>query len=127
MVDGRLEFIADPPLLVPIEDVFSDQESDAIDATIREVLQGDRETLDTDRRNLLDSYEYVRAARKVVGVGSVGTRAWVVLFTGRDEQDPFFLQVKEAQAPWSTPSPRAGCRRRQGSDGALLGGRSPPR
>ncbi len=98
VVDGRLEFIADPPLLVPIEDVFSDQESDAIDTTIRGVLQGYRETLNTDRRILLDSYEYVRVARKVVGVGSVGTRAWVVLFTGRDEQDPFFLQVKEAQA-----------------------------
>ena len=98
VVDGRLEFIADPPLLVPVEDVFSDQESDAIDATIRQVLQGYRDTLNTDRRHLLDSYEYVRAARKVVGVGSVGTRAWVVLFTGRDEQDPFFLQVKEAQA-----------------------------
>lgn len=98
VVDGRLEFISDPPLLVPIEDVFSDHESDAIDATIRQVLQGYRDTLNTDRRILLDSYEYVRAARKVVGVGSVGTRAWVVLFTGRDEQDPFFLQVKEAQA-----------------------------
>lgn len=98
VVDGRLEFIADPPLLVPVEDVFSDQESDAIDATIRQVLQGYRDTLNTDRRHLLDSYEYVRAARKVVGVGSVGTRAWVVLFTGRDEQDPFFLQVKEARA-----------------------------
>ena len=98
VVDGRLEFIADPPLLVPIEDVFSDQESDAIDATIRQVLRGYRDTLNVDRRHLLDSYEYVRAARKVVGVGSVGTRAWVVLFTGRDEQDPFFLQVKEAQA-----------------------------
>lgn len=98
VVDGQPEFIADPPLLVPIEEVFSDQESEALDATIRSVLQGYRDTLNTDRRHLLDSYEYVSVARKVVGVGSVGTRAWVVLFTGRDEQDPFFLQVKEAQA-----------------------------
>jgi uncharacterized protein (DUF2252 family) len=97
-VDGRLEFISDPPLLVPIEEVFSDVDSDAIEEIIRGVLHRYRDTLSPDRRRLLDSYEYLRVARKVVGVGSVGTRAWVVLLMGRDHEDPLFLQVKEAQA-----------------------------
>jgi uncharacterized protein (DUF2252 family) len=57
-----------------------------------------RRTLPRDRRNLLESYRYVHAARKVVGVGSVGTRAWILLMAGRDDRDPLFLQFKEAQA-----------------------------
>ncbi len=57
-----------------------------------------RRTLTADRRELLERFRYVHAARKVVGVGSVGTRAWVVLMLGRDENDPLFLQLKEAQA-----------------------------
>jgi uncharacterized protein (DUF2252 family) len=61
------------------------------------VIEGYRESLSPDHRHLFDTYRYVHAARKVVGVGSVGTRAWVALFVGRDESDPLFLQVKEAQ------------------------------
>ena len=67
-----------------------------------------RSTLDSDRRHLLSSYRYVHAARKVVGVGSVGTRAWIALFVGRDDNDPLFLQIKEAQAsvlePYTAPT-----------------------
>ena len=66
------------------------------DERLRGVLEGYRETLDPEYRHLFDGYRYVHAARKVVGVGSVGTRAWIALFLGRDEQDPLFLQVKEA-------------------------------
>ena len=98
MVDGQLEFVSDPPLLVPIEEVFSDTDSATIDRFIRDALHSYRHSLSTDRRHLLETYRYVRVARKVVGVGSVGTRAWVVLLTGRDDQDPLFLQVKEAEA-----------------------------
>ncbi len=97
-VDGQLEFISDPPLLVPIEEVFSGADSAELDKIIHGAIRAYRRSLAPDRRHLLETYRYQRVARKVVGVGSVGTRAWVVLFIGRDEQDPFFLQVKEAQA-----------------------------
>ncbi len=97
-VDGRLEFVSDPPLLVPIEELFGDADRDLLDQTIHTALRNYRHSLAPDRRHLLETYRYVRVARKVVGVGSVGTRAWVVLLTGRDDQDPFFLQVKEAEA-----------------------------
>ena len=65
---------------------------------VREVIRSYRRTLSADRRQLLERFRYVHAARKVVGVGSVGTRAWIVLMLGRDENDPLFLQLKEAQA-----------------------------
>jgi uncharacterized protein (DUF2252 family) len=97
-IDDQLEFVSDPPLLVPIEEIFNDADSDTLDRIIRDAIHAYSHTLSTDRRHLLHTYRYVRVARKVVGVGSVGTRAWVVLFTGRDDQDPFFLQVKEAEA-----------------------------
>ena len=95
-VDEHIEFISDPPLLVPIEELFDD--SEAVNQTIRDALRAYGRTLNPDRRRLLDTYRYVGAARKVVGVGSVGTRAWVVLLIGRDAQDPLLLQVKEAEA-----------------------------
>ena len=97
-VDGQLEFVSDPPLLVPIEEIFSDTDSDLLDQTIHDTLRSYRRSLSTDRRRLLETYRFAKVARKVVGVGSVGTRAWLVLFTGRDEQDPLFLQVKQAEA-----------------------------
>ena len=64
---------------------------------MRKLIRGYRRTLETDRRHLLEQFRFVDLARKVVGVGSVGTRAWIALFLGTDEQDPLFLQVKEAQ------------------------------
>ena len=90
IVDGRREIIDDPPLLVRIP------EGDEIRAQIYAILESYKRTLQEDRRHLLDRYRFVDVARKVVGVGSVGTRAFVVLLDGRDENDPLFLQVKEA-------------------------------
>jgi uncharacterized protein (DUF2252 family) len=97
-VDDQLEFISEPPLLVPIEELFSDTDSDLLDQSIHAALRSYRRSLSHDRRRLLESYRYVRVARKVVGVGSVGTRAWVVLFSGLSDADPLILQVKEAEA-----------------------------
>jgi len=97
-VDDQIEFISEPPLLVPIEELFSDTDSDLLDRSIHDALRAYRRSLSHDRKRLLESYRYVRVARKVVGVGSVGTRAWVVLFTGLSDADPLILQVKEAEA-----------------------------
>jgi uncharacterized protein (DUF2252 family) len=93
--DGELRIVGDPPLVTPLEDL-----ADGVDAErqLQSVLAAYRESLSPDRRHLAASYRYVHAARKVVGVGSVGTRAWIVLLLGRDGRDPLFLQAKEAQA-----------------------------
>ena len=97
-VDGQLRIMADPPLLVPIEDLLSDRsQRSALESEIHSIMSKYRRTLETDRRYLIDQYEFVHMARKVVGVGSVGTRCWIVLMLGRDESDPLFLQVKEAE------------------------------
>jgi uncharacterized protein (DUF2252 family) len=92
VVDGRRMINDDPPLLVRVP------EGDEIRAQVYAILESYKRTLQEDRRHLLDRYLFVDAARKVVGVGSVGTRAYVVLLEGRDENDPLFLQVKEAGA-----------------------------
>ena len=97
-VDGQLRIMADPPLLVPIEDLLADpSQRSALESEIHNIMSKYRRTLATDRRYLIDQYEFVHLARKVVGVGSVGTRCWIVLMLGRDESDPLFLQVKEAE------------------------------
>ena len=99
MVDGRPRIISDPPLLVPIDELLpKDQDRDAFWAQLTGLIGKYRRTLETDRRYLLEQYQAVDMARKVVGVGSVGTRCWIVLMLGRDESDPLFLQVKEAEA-----------------------------
>jgi uncharacterized protein (DUF2252 family) len=98
-VDGKPQFISDPPLLVPVEELAGDAiPVPALHEAIRGALRSYRATLQSDRRHLLESFEYLQLARKVVGVGSVGTRAWVALLRGRDEADPLLLQIKEAQA-----------------------------
>jgi len=98
VVDGQRRIMADPPLVVPVEDLMtSEADRSAIDEQFHRLIQSYRRTLETDRRELLESFQYVHAARKVVGVGSVGTRAWILLLLGRDGQDPLFLQAKEAQ------------------------------
>jgi uncharacterized protein (DUF2252 family) len=94
-VDGQRRIIADPPLITPIEDLAGDE--GLIEPMLRSLIESYRGTLETDRRALLDDFDYIHAARKVVGVGSVGTRAWILLLQGRDGQDPLFLQAKEAQ------------------------------
>jgi uncharacterized protein (DUF2252 family) len=97
-VDGELRIISDPPLITPVEEVFKGAKSDVLLKRLLELLAQYRKTLDGDVRHLVEGYRFVHAARKVVGVGSVGTRAWIVLFLGRDGNDPLFLQVKEAEA-----------------------------
>lgn len=97
-VDGERRIIADPPLIIPIEDLLpAPRERAEVDEELRGLIRSYRETLETDRRHLLEEFHYVHAARKVVGVGSVGTRAWIVLMLGRDGRDPLFLQAKEAE------------------------------
>jgi uncharacterized protein (DUF2252 family) len=96
-VDGRRRIVTDPPTIVPIEDVFADVQADAIYEQIRGVLSKYRRSLQSDRRHLLSEFTLVHVARKVVGVGSVGTRAWVVLMDAADGVEPLVLQAKEAQ------------------------------
>ena len=98
MVDGELRFRSDPPLLVRVSELSGDTDAGQLQDMIHEGLRSYRETLIGDRRHLLGSYEFVDAARKVVGVGSVGTRAWVALFRGNDADDTLILQMKEAEA-----------------------------
>jgi uncharacterized protein (DUF2252 family) len=97
-VDGQPRIISDPPLLVPIEELLPDRvERSGLESQLNDILSKYRRTLETDRRHLIDQYEFTHLARKVVGVGSVGTRCWIVLMLGRDQSDPLFLQVKEAE------------------------------
>jgi uncharacterized protein (DUF2252 family) len=94
---GQRRIVSEPPLIQPVEEVFPDQEADSIYHQIREVLEKYRRTLQSDRRHLVEHFTLVQVARKVVGVGSVGTRAWIVLMAGADGTEPLFLQAKEAQ------------------------------
>jgi uncharacterized protein (DUF2252 family) len=97
VVDGRPRIISDPPLIVPIEQLLPAGERTALEDTVRSVIRSYRRTLPSDRRHLLERFHYADAARKVVGVGSVGTRTWIVLMLGHDDGDPLFLQLKEAE------------------------------
>jgi uncharacterized protein (DUF2252 family) len=96
-VDGRIRFVKDPPLIVPIEDlVLSEKVRHQTERSLRKLIKKYRRTL-ADEHHPLEEFRYVHMARKVVGVGSVGTRAWVFLMMGVDEGDPLILQAKEAQ------------------------------
>jgi uncharacterized protein (DUF2252 family) len=97
-VDGEPRFISDPPLLVPMRELLPADQLQKLEGRLEAVLENYRQSVQRDRRSLLDGYRFVDIARKVVGVGSVGTRAWVLLFMGRDGQDPLLLQAKEAEA-----------------------------
>ena len=94
---GDPRIVSDPPVLVPFSEFLPEVERERLLDYVRAILRSYRRTLQGDRRNLLQRYRVVDAARKVVGVGSVGTRANVALLLGRDGQDPLFLQMKEAQ------------------------------
>jgi len=98
--DGQYRIISQPPVIVPGRDLAATYglSPDEVMPTIHEQFRAYRATLQDDRRRLLEKFEIVDAARKVVGVGSVGTRAFIVLLQGRDQQDPLFLQIKEATA-----------------------------
>ena len=98
IVDGEPRIVADPPVVTPIEEIVGAERLDELEGFLRNVTRSYRRTLAGDRRSLLERYRYVHAARKVVGVGSVGTRAFIMLMLGRDERDPLFLQFKEAEA-----------------------------
>jgi uncharacterized protein (DUF2252 family) len=98
LVDGRPRIISDPPLIVPIDELIPDEvDRKRFEGLTSDLVTGYRRTLETDRRYLLEQFEFCDIAHKVVGVGSVGTRCWIVLMLGRDSSDPLFLQVKEAQ------------------------------
>ena len=98
VVDGLVRITNQAPLIVPIVDLVPGRERTEMFEGLRALLRTYRDTLAFDRRVLLDQFELADFARKVVGVGSVGTRAWIALMLGRDGQDPLFLQVKEAEA-----------------------------
>ena len=96
--DGQPRIISDPPVIVPLRDLLGELAGAVnIEKELRGLIAKYRRTLQPDRRVLLEQFEFTDMARKVVGVGSVGTRCWIILMLGRDESDPLFLQVKEAE------------------------------
>jgi uncharacterized protein (DUF2252 family) len=97
VVDGQSRIVADPPLIMPIVELADGRARAALFDELHALLRSYRATLEQDRRLLLEQFQLVDFARKVVGVGSVGTRAWIGLLVGRDGSDPLFLQMKEAQ------------------------------
>ncbi len=97
VVDGRRKIISDPPLVVPIDELTDQLTSDQIVAGMKTLLTQYRRTLTADRRHLLHQFALTDVARKVVGVGSVGTRAWILLLEADGGSEPLFLQAKEAQ------------------------------
>jgi uncharacterized protein (DUF2252 family) len=97
VVDGEPRIVGEPPLIVPIRELAGDSDPVAVEEEMRAILRAYRRSLSRDRRHLLERFRLTDAARKVVGVGSVGTRAWIALLLGRDDDDPLFLQFKEAQ------------------------------
>ncbi|WP_105974563.1 DUF2252 domain-containing protein [Streptomyces geranii] len=94
--DGRRRITPDPPLIVPLQELMPGIEPDGMEDQLRELIRRYSHSLQSDRRHLLSGYRLVDMARKVVGVGSVGTRCWIVLLLGRDDEDPLLLQAKEA-------------------------------
>ena len=95
-VDGEHRIVSRPPLIVPLDELLKGAERDAVERGLVAILGSYRKTLETDRRHLLDGFRFVEIARKVVGVGSVGLRDWIVLMLGIDDHDPLILQAKEA-------------------------------
>ncbi|MEU9498928.1 DUF2252 domain-containing protein [Streptomyces sp. NPDC048196] len=108
VVDGTRRIAADPPLIVPLDDLMTGTDRAELEGHLRLLVARYGQSLPVDRRHLLRQFRMVDAARKVVGVGSVGTRCWIVLLLGRDADDPLFLQAKEAGpsilAPYTDPS-----------------------
>jgi uncharacterized protein (DUF2252 family) len=96
VIDGRRQIAPDPPLLVRLQDLLPNAERGRLEKEIGRLIERYGQSLQTDRRFLLDSYRLADIARKVVGVGSVGTRCWIILLLGKGDEDPLFLQAKEA-------------------------------
>ncbi|HEY6794368.1 MAG TPA: DUF2252 domain-containing protein [Kineosporiaceae bacterium] len=97
LVDGHRRIVASPPLVVPVSDLLPDLDREHLESELRVLLEKYRRSLPVDRRHLFGAFQFVDMARKAVGVGSVGTRCWIILLRGRDDNDPLLLQVKEAQ------------------------------
>src|SRR5262245_46617267 len=116
LVDGRYRIVSQPPIVVPLRDLSASYGLSAreVEKGIRDQFRAYRATLQDDRRHVLEQFQFVDAARKVVGVGSVGTRAFIVLLQGRDAQDPLFLQIKEATASVLEPYVRKSRYRQHG-------------
>ncbi len=114
VVDGEPRFVSEPPLLVPIEELLPASDPQGSEEQLRKVLDTYRGSLQDDRRHLLDGYRPIHLARKVVGVGSVGTWTWVFLMLGRDATDPLVLQVKEAERSVLEPFAGTAAYRSQG-------------
>jgi uncharacterized protein (DUF2252 family) len=116
LVNGQYRIVSQPPVIVPLRDLAATYGLSAREAEkgIRDQFRAYRETLQEDRRHVLERFQFVDAARKVVGVGSVGTRAFIVLLEGRDAQDPLFLQIKEATASVLEPYARRSRYRQHG-------------
>ena len=112
--DGELRIISDPPLIVPIEELVPKGRLKEVKAALEALVDQYRDTLSPDIRNLADRYRYVHVAHKVVGVGSVGTRCWIVLMLGSASNDPLFLQVKEAGPSVLAPFASGGRYKHQG-------------
>jgi uncharacterized protein (DUF2252 family) len=98
VVNGERRILARPPLIVPVEDLYDSEQLTPFEETVRRVTDAYRQTISGDHQQLIGRFRYVHAARKVVGVGSVGARAWIVLMVGNDGDDPLVLQMKEAEA-----------------------------
>ncbi|BBA98502.1 hypothetical protein RVR_4701 [Actinacidiphila reveromycinica] len=109
VVDGRQRIVSDPPVLTRLDDLLPGADARQVEELLRGLLTGYQRSLAPDRQHLLEQFGVVDMARKVVGVGSVGTRCWIVLLVGRDRGDPLFLQAKEATA--SVLAPYAGASR----------------
>jgi uncharacterized protein (DUF2252 family) len=98
MVDGEPRIAHNPPLVVPVENFINGADREKAMEILEKLLRAYYDTLLPERRHLLEQYRFVHFARKVVGVGSVGTEAWIALFLDEDQSSPLFLQIKEAQA-----------------------------
>jgi uncharacterized protein (DUF2252 family) len=112
--NGTPRIISQPPLIVPLDELLPAADAERLEQNLDRLLREYARTLQSDRRHLLGGYRPVDAAHKVVGVGSVGTRAWIVLMLGRDADDPLVLQIKEAQRSVLEPYMR---RARQANQG----------
>ncbi|WP_406090673.1 DUF2252 domain-containing protein [Streptomyces sp. NBC_01013] len=114
VVDGKRRIAPDPPLITRLEDLLPDDQRGDVEQEIHRLIERYGQTLQSDRRFLLEQYRVADMARKVVGVGSVGTRCWIVLLLGRDDEDPLFLQAKEADESVLAPHVGASTYRTQG-------------
>ena len=115
-MDGKYRIVSQPPIVIPARDLaaMSGISPDELDELVRQQFHAYRATLREDQRRPLERFQIVDMARKVVGVGSVGTQAFIVLLQGRDAHDPLFLQVKEAVASVLEPCVRKSAYRQHG-------------